>query len=45
MRFMHLSDLHLGKQLNDVSLLDDQRFVLFEQIIPIAKEKKLMPCL
>ena len=41
MRFMHLSDLHLGKQLNDVSLLDDQRFVLFEQIIPIAREKKV----
>ena len=35
MKFLHLSDLHLGKQLNDLSLLEDQRFVL-EQILSMA---------
>ena len=28
MKFLHLSDLHLGKQMNDVSLLADQEAVL-----------------
>lgn len=40
MRFLHLSDLHLGKQMNDVSLLEDQRCIL-DQIIAIAKTEKV----
>lgn len=28
MKFLHLADLHLGKRLNDVDLLDDQKYVL-----------------
>lgn len=28
MKFLHLSDLHLGKRLNGVSLLEDQRYIL-----------------
>ena len=28
MKLIHLSDLHLGKRLNEFSLLDDQRFIL-----------------
>ena len=28
MRFLHLADLHIGKQLNDVSLMDDQKYIL-----------------
>lgn len=28
MRFFHMSDLHIGKQLHERSLLDDQRYVL-----------------
>lgn len=39
MKLMHLSDLHLGKRLNDFSLLDDQKFIL-EQIISIADDQK-----
>ncbi len=28
MKFIHLSDLHLGKRVNEVSMLDDQRYIL-----------------
>ena len=34
MKFFHLSDLHIGKRLGEVSLLDDQRYIL-EQIAGI----------
>ena len=30
MKFVHLSDLHLGKRLNEFSLIDDQRYILEE---------------
>ncbi len=36
MRFMHLSDLHLGKRVNEFSMLDDQRFIL-EQILALLE--------
>ena len=35
MKFLHLSDLHLGKRLCGVSLLEDQRHIL-DQILTIA---------
>ena len=35
MRFLHIADLHLGKQMNDLSLLVDQEAVL-DQVIQIA---------
>ena len=28
MKFLHLSDLHLGKRVNEVSMLDDQDYIL-----------------
>ena len=28
MKFIHLSDLHLGKRVNDYSMLDDQKYIL-----------------
>ena len=34
MKFLHLSDLHLGKQMNDVSALADQEAVLLGQVVP-----------
>ena len=37
MKFLHLSDLHLGKRLLGCSLLEDQRYIL-EQLLPIARE-------
>lgn len=39
MKLMHLSDLHIGKRVNDFSMLDDQKYVL-NKIINIAKEEK-----
>lgn len=38
MRFLHIADLHLGKTMNDVSLLEDQENIL-RQIINIAEEQ------
>ncbi len=40
MRFLHTADLHLGKQMNDLSLLKDQEAVL-EQLIQIAAAEKV----
>ena len=42
MRFLHTADLHIGKQLNDISLLQDQIFIL-DQIADIA-EKEQVDC-
>ena len=36
MKLLHLSDLHIGKRVNEVSLLEDQREVL-DQILGLAK--------
>lgn len=36
MRFIHLSDLHIGKRVNGFSMLEDQRFIL-KQILEIAE--------
>ncbi len=38
MRFLHISDLHLGKQVADFSLLEDQRYIL-RQVLDIAVER------
>lgn len=40
MRFIHISDLHLGKNIYKHSLLEDQKYILFQQIIPIVDQKK-----
>ena len=37
MRFLHLSDLHIGRRLNGFSLLEDQRAVL-GQAVKLAEE-------
>jgi len=39
MRFIHISDLHLGKRVNEFSMLEDQAFIL-TRIINIIDEKK-----
>lgn len=39
MRFLHLSDLHLGRRLYDVSLLEDQRYIL-EQILSLLEQDR-----
>lgn len=38
MKFLHTSDLHIGKRLHETSLLEDQKYIL-NQIINIAKEQ------
>lgn len=39
MRFFHLGDLHIGKKVNHVSMLDEQRYVL-KQVLAYADEMK-----
>lgn len=39
MRFLHLSDLHIGKRLNEFSLLEDQAYIL-GQILEIMKSEQ-----
>lgn len=40
MKFLHMSDLHLGRKMNGISLLDDQRYIL-NQIIDIIKDQNI----
>jgi len=39
MKFMHLSDLHIGKRVNEYSMLEDQEYIL-RKIINITDDKK-----
>lgn len=39
MKFIHIADLHLGKKMNDVNLLEDQIFAL-RQVVGCAEEEK-----
>lgn len=39
MKFLHLSDLHLGKRVNEFSLIEDQEFIL-TKILNIIDEQK-----
>ena len=38
MRFLHLADLHLGKRVNEFSMVEDQRYVL-QQVAAMAAEE------
>ncbi len=40
MRFLHLGDLHIGKCVNDYSMIDDQRYIL-EQILEIVPQRQV----
>ena len=40
MKFVHLSDLHIGKMVKDFSMIEDQRFI-FNQIIDIVVKEKV----
>lgn len=39
MKFVHLSDLHIGKRVNEISMIEDQEYIL-QQIIRIIDEEK-----
>ena len=40
MKLIHLSDLHIGKKINEFSMLEDQQYI-FEKIIQIIDEQKI----
>ena len=40
MKLMHLSDLHLGKRVHTVSMLEDQAHIL-RQILQIAAQQQV----
>ena len=40
MKILHLGDLHLGKRVNEISLIEDQKFIL-DQIVTLVKEEKI----
>lgn len=39
MKFLHISDLHLGKRLNEYSLIEDQQYIL-DRILEISDSEK-----
>jgi len=39
LKFFHLSDLHLGKKVNDFSMLEDQKFILEQTLSQVKQEK------
>ncbi len=39
MKFLHISDLHIGKRVNEFSMLEDQKYIL-DEIIKIADREK-----
>lgn len=40
MKFMHLADLHLGKRVNEFSMMEDQKYVL-EQVLRLIDEERV----
>lgn len=40
MKFMHLGDLHIGKTVNDFSMIEDQRYILNE-LLSIMEEQEV----
>ncbi len=40
MRFLHISDLHIGKRINEFSMIEDQRYIL-DRILEIADTERV----
>ena len=40
MKFIHLSDLHIGKRVNEFSMINDQKYIL-EQILNIIANEEI----
>ena len=38
MKFAHIADLHIGKRVNDFSMLEEQRYI-FKEIIEIIRHE------
>lgn len=41
MKLIHLSDLHIGKRVNEFSMLEDQRYILDQITSIIEKEDRM----
>lgn len=39
MKFVHLSDLHIGKRVNEFSMVEDQRYILKEILVIVDQER------
>ena len=39
MKFLHISDLHIGKRINEFSMLEDQKYIL-DKILTIAEREQ-----
>ena len=39
MKLMHLSDLHIGKRVNEFSMIEDQKYILEEMLKIVDSEK------
>ena len=39
MKFLHISDLHLGKRVNEFSMTEDQKYIL-KQILYIGEQEQ-----
>lgn len=39
MKFIHLSDLHIGKRVNEFSMLEDQKYILAQILSVVAREQ------
>ena len=39
MKFLHLADLHIGKRVNEFSMIEDQRYILTELLSVIDEQK------
>lgn len=44
MKFLHLADLHIGKRVNDFSMLEDQEYIL-DKVLQIAEQEKVQAVL
>ena len=44
MRFLHLADLHLGKRVNEFSMIEDQKFIL-KEVLNVIDENKVQSVL
>lgn len=40
MKFLHISDLHIGKRVNEFSMIEDQKYIL-GKIVKIAEEERV----
>ena len=39
MKFIHLSDLHIGKRVNEFSMLEDQKYILAQILELVERER------